>query len=74
MSGASALLEVIEDRAGLRSTIITSQLPISSWHEAMGDPTLGDAILGRITQNLHRIELVRDSMRKTKGSDPIDVD
>ncbi len=71
---AGDLLEVIEDRAGLRSTIITSQLPISNWHEAMGDPTLGDAILDRITQNLHRIELVGDSMRKTKGSDPIDAD
>jgi DNA replication protein DnaC len=64
---AGDLLEVIEDRAGLRSTIITSQLPIANWHEAMGDPTLGDAILDRITQNLHRIELVGDSMRKTKS-------
>ena len=65
---AGAFLEVIEDRTGTRSTIITSQLPISSWHEAMGDPTLGDAILDRITQNLHRIELHGESMRKKKNS------
>lgn len=64
---AGALLEVIEDRTGTRSTIITSQLPISAWHEAMGDPTLGDAILDRITQNLHRIELHGESMRKKKS-------
>ena len=60
-------MEVIEDRTGTRSTIITSQLPISAWHEAMGDPTLGDAILDRITQNLHRIELHGESMRKKKS-------
>ena len=65
---AGDLLEVIEDRTGLRSTIITSQLPISNWHEAMGDQTLSDAILDRITQNLHRIELSGESMRKTKSS------
>lgn len=64
---AGALLEVIEDRTGTRSTIITSQLPISAWHEAMGDPTLGDAILDRITQDLHRIELHGESMRKKKS-------
>ena len=64
---AGALLEVIEDRTGTRSTIITSQLPISAWHEAMGDPTLGDAILDRITQKLHRIELHGESMRKKKS-------
>ncbi len=70
---AGDLLEVIEDRTGLRSTIITSQLPTSNWHEAMGDPTLGDAILDRITQNLHRIELSGDSMRKTKSSPSLGV-
>lgn len=68
---AGDLLEIIEDRAGLHSTIITSQLPISAWHDSMGDPTLGDAILDRITQNLHRIEISGDSMRKAKNSDPI---
>ncbi len=58
------VLEVIEDRAGLRSTIITSQLPIALWHEAMGEPTVADAVLDRVLQNLHRIELEGESMRR----------
>ena len=61
---AADVLEVIEDRTQRRSTIITSQLPIAEWHEAFGDPTLADAILDRITNNAHRIELRGDSMRK----------
>ena len=59
---AADTLEVIEDRTGRRSTIITSQLPVSHWHEAMGDETLADAILDRLSHNLHRIELKGDSM------------
>jgi len=59
-------LEVIEDRAGLRSTIITSQLPINAWHEAMGEPTVADAVLDRISQHLHRVELAGESMRRHK--------
>jgi DNA replication protein DnaC len=62
---AAELLEVIEDRAGLRSTIITSQLPIAHWHEAITEPTLADAVLDRVCQNLHRIELTGESMRRT---------
>ncbi len=61
---AADTLEVIEDRAGLRSTIITSQLPISMWHEAMGEPTVADAVLDRVLQNVHRIELEGESMRR----------
>ncbi len=61
---AADTLEVIEDRAGLRSTIITSQLPISMWHDAMGEPTIADAVLDRLLQNLHRIELEGESMRR----------
>ena len=64
---AGDLLEVIEDRAGLRSTIITSQLPIAHWHEAMGEATVADAISDRILQNLHRIELEGESMRRTES-------
>ncbi|MGI8807177.1 MAG: ATP-binding protein, partial [Acidimicrobiales bacterium] len=60
--------EVIEDRAGLRSTIITSQLPISMWHEAMGEPTVADAVLDRVLANLHRIELEGESMRRPEGT------
>ena len=58
------LLELLEDRYGRKSTIVTSQLPIPSWHEAIGDPTLADAILDRIVHNAHKIELKGESMRK----------
>ena len=58
------LLELLEDRYGRKSTIVTSQLPIQSWHEAIGDPTLADAILDRIVHNAHKIELKGESMRK----------
>lgn len=55
-------LEVIEDRAGLRSTIITSQLPVAHWHEVLGDATMADALLDRLCENLHRIEMKGESM------------
>ncbi len=58
------LLELLEDRYGRRSTIVTSQLPVSAWHEAIGDPTLADAILDRLVHNAHKIELRGESMRK----------
>ena len=58
------LLELLEDRYAKRATIVTSQLPVSSWHEAIGDPTLADAILDRIVHNAHKIELKGESMRK----------
>ncbi len=58
------LLEILEDRYGKRSTIVTSQLPVAAWHEAIGDPTLADAILDRLVHNAHKIELKGDSMRK----------
>jgi DNA replication protein DnaC len=58
------LLELLEDRYGRRSTIVTSQLPVSAWHEAIGDPTLADAILDRLVHNAHKIELKGESMRK----------
>ena len=58
------LLELMEDRYGLKSTIITSQLPVTDWHEAIGDPTLADAILDRIVHNAHKIEMKGESMRK----------
>jgi DNA replication protein DnaC len=51
------LLEVIEDRAQRRSTIVTSQMPVKHWHEALGDATIADAILDRLVHNAHRIEL-----------------
>ncbi|MCF6179220.1 MAG: IS21-like element helper ATPase IstB [Geopsychrobacter sp.] len=60
------LLELMENRYGLKSTIITSQLPVTAWHEAIGDPTLADAILDRIVHNAHKIELKGESMRKNR--------
>ena len=62
------LLEVIEDRHGSASTIITSQLPIEHWHEVIGDPTIADALLDRLVHNAHKIHLKGESMRKRKAS------
>lgn len=62
------LFNIIEDRHQLRSTIITSQLPINHWHDYIGEPTTADAILDRLLQNTHRIELAGESLRrKNKG-------
>jgi DNA replication protein DnaC len=63
---AADLLEVIEDRAGRRATIVTSQLPVAHWHEALGEPTLADAILDRLVHSANRIELRGDSMRRPR--------
>ncbi len=62
------LLEILEDRHGLKSTLVTSQLPIKSWHEQIGDPTLADAILDRLVHRAHKIELEGGSMRKKKAN------
>jgi DNA replication protein DnaC len=58
------VLELMEDRHGSRSTLITSQVPVKNWHAAIGDPTLADAILDRLLHNAHRLQLKGDSMRK----------
>lgn len=63
------LLEVIEDRHGSGSTLITSQLPIENWHDHIGDPTIADAILDRLIHNAHRIQLKGGSMRKKQKLD-----
>ena len=60
----SILMEIIEDRHGLKSIIITSQLPVESWYDAIGDPTVADAIQDRIVHSAHKIELTGDSVRK----------
>ena len=65
---AADLLEVIEDRSQRRSTILTSQLPVKQWHEALGDATVADAILDRLIHNAHRIELHGDSLRRAQAS------
>ena len=60
-------LEICEDRYQIRSTILTSQLPVAKWHEQIGDPTLADSILDRLVHNAHRIEMRGESMRKKRG-------
>ena len=58
------LLEILDDRQGRGSTIVTSQLPVDQWFEVIGDPTLADAILDRLVHNAHRLTLTGDSMRR----------
>lgn len=66
------LLELMEDRHGLRSTLITSQLPLESWHDFIADGTLADAILDRLVHNAYKIKMKGESMRKwyAKKDDP----
>jgi DNA replication protein DnaC len=59
--------EICEDQ--VHSTILTSQLPVSRWHEQIGDPTLADGILDRLVHNAHRIEMKGESMRKNRGKE-----
>jgi DNA replication protein DnaC len=63
------LMEIVEDRHGRGSILITSQLPVATWHELIGEPTLGDAILDRIVHNAYRLELEGPSMRKIKAGE-----
>jgi DNA replication protein DnaC len=60
------LLEILEERYGRRSTIITSQIPVDKWHELISDPTYADAILDRIVHNAHRINLTGHSLRRSR--------
>ncbi len=62
------LLEILEDRHGLKSTLVTSQLPVDHWHEQIGDPTMADAILDRLVHTAHKIQLTGESMRKKKAN------
>ena len=62
------LLEVMEDRYGKTATVVTSQLPVSKWHEWLGDPTLADAILDRLVHNAYKVELRGPSKRKEKSN------
>jgi DNA replication protein DnaC len=63
------LMEIVEDRYGNGSTLITSQLPLDKWHEVVGEPTFADAILDRIVHNASRLELDGPSMRKLKATE-----
>ena len=68
-----ALLEILEDRHARASTLMVSQLPVSSWHEVIGEPTIADAICDRIVHGAHRIDLEGDSIRKlyAEPRDPV---
>ena len=61
-------LEVIDDRHGTRSTLLAGQLPVSHWHECIGDPTIADAICDRLVHNAHQLTLTGGSMRKTRAA------
>ena len=61
------LLEILEDRHGLRSTLVTSQVPVKHWHEVVDDPTLADAILDRLVHNAYKLVLNGESMRKKRS-------
>lgn len=65
-----SLLEILEDRHGRKSTIFVSQVPVSQWHEIIGDPTLADAICDRIVHQAYRIELQGESLRKRQAPTP----
>lgn len=65
------LLEILEERYGRKSTLVTSQLPVDRWHEIIGDPTYADAILDRLVHNAHRIELTGESMRRARARSTI---
>jgi DNA replication protein DnaC len=62
-------MEIVEDRYGAGSTLITSQLPVEAWHEVIGEPTFADAILDRIVHNAYRFALEGRSMRKPEAAE-----
>jgi DNA replication protein DnaC len=67
------LLEILDDRYATRSTLVTSQLPIEHWHQALGDPTLAEAILDRLVHNAYRLPLTGHSMRQQRQPVPTPV-
>ena len=69
----AALLEIIEDRHGKSSLIITSQVPVSKWHEVIGEKTVADAILDRIIHESHRVELKGESLRKKSAKQNTEI-
>jgi DNA replication protein DnaC len=63
------LLELLDDRVGSRSTLITSQMPSSAWHQWLGEPTIADAIMDRLMHGSHVIELRGESLRRGRAQD-----
>ena len=70
--GRHDLLEVLDDRYARRGTLLASQVPVEHWHDVVGDPTFGDAILDRLLNNAHRITLKGGSMRRLYDSTKTD--
>ena len=66
------LLEIVDDRYEKGSLLVTSQIPVTRWHELVGDPTIGDAILDRVVHRAHRIELKGSSLRKPDAVTALD--
>ena len=64
------ILEILDDRHGRASTIVTSQIPVDTWHDVIEDPSLGDAILDRIVHNADRLQLTGESMREKERQNP----
>ena len=62
-------MEIVEDRYGAGSTLITSQLPTDTWHEVIGEPTFADAILDRVVHNAYRLALEGPSIRKIRAEE-----
>jgi DNA replication protein DnaC len=67
--GRRDLMEVVDDRHGRRSTVVTSQLPVDAWHALIGDPTIADAMLDRLVHNAHRITLSGHSLRRRSSKE-----
>src|ERR1700757_5059026 len=68
------LLEIVDDRHGRASTVVTSQLPLAHWHEHIGNPTIADAVLDRLVHTAHRIELKGESLRKLRAAKAVRLD
>jgi len=64
--GRLFLLEMLEDRSGIKSTVISSQVPVAKWFDVIGDPTIADAICDRVVHSAHTIHLKGHSMRRLK--------
>ena len=71
---AREILELVDDRAGRNSLILTSQHPVSVWHDRIGEPTVADAMLDRIVHSAHRVEIRGESIRKRRGMQNSPVD
>ena len=68
------LLEIIDDRHGRTSTVVTSQLPIENWHAHIGDPTIADAVLDRLVHSAHRLDLKGESLRELRAAKAAKLD